>query len=118
MSSAQHKTGTWTTLWLALLMAFAALLSGCGGTWSDGEEYGELSEELCSAVAVNATPAPPQNAGTSVTLTASGATCAGGETPEYRFVYIREGTTAAVQIRAYGTSPVATWNTTGLPSGA
>lgn len=108
--------GLLRSLFIALFAAVA--LTGCAVTTEGGEEdLGELSEFLCTGVRLAATPAGPQAVGTSVTLTASGATCGAGQTAQYRFVQIRDGA-APVEIRPYGTNPIATWSTTGLQSGA
>jgi alpha-tubulin suppressor-like RCC1 family protein len=121
MPSARTKQGNRNAL-LATVLAtlLAMLLSGCGATTEgEDEQLGTLSEALCSGVKLAASPAGPSAPGTNVTLTASGVTCGAGETAEYRFFYQREGGTgASVEIRAYGTNPVAVWNTTGLPHGA
>lgn len=110
--------GLLRSLLIALLATVALSLTGCAaGTDGGEEEAGELSQFVCSGVQLVATPAGPQAVGTSITLTASGATCGAGQTAQYRFVQVRDGG-AAVEIRPYGTSPVATWNTTGLQSGA
>jgi len=111
------KQGTLKALLATLVATFTVLLAGCGLSTDSGEDLGEVSENLCSGVLLAASPASPQPLNTPVTLTASGATCAGGETPEYRFFAIN-GSGALVDIRAYGASNVATWTTTGLPSGS
>lgn len=111
------RQGTLKALLAALLATFTVLLAGCGSSSDSGEDVGELSQDLCSGVLLAASPTSPAALNTTVTLTASGATCAGGETPEYRFFAIN-GAGAVIAIRAYATGAVATWNTTGLPSGS
>ncbi len=117
MSTAWTKHGTFKALLTVMALAIAGLLSGCGAT-GDEENLGEVSQNLCTGVKLAGTPAGPSAAGTNVTLTASGATCAGGQTAEYRFVYIKDGTSTPVQIRAYAAGASTVWNTTGLASGS
>lgn len=116
MSSAWTKTGTFKAL-LSLLLLTVGFLTGCSADTGSGENLGEISENLCTGVKLAAAPAGPKPVGTMVSLTASNAVCGGGQTAEYRFLYLREGTTTPVQIRAYGASATTIWNTTGLPSG-
>jgi len=111
------KQGTLKALLAALVATFTVLLAGCGLSTDTGEDLGEQSENLCSGVLLAASPASPQPLNTPVTLTASGATCGAGETPEYRFFAIN-GAGAVIDIRAYAAGNVASWNTTGLPSGS
>lgn len=97
------------------LVSLVALSSCSAGT---DEEWGEQSEALCGSTVVTASPGGPVNAGTSVTVTATKTTCGAAETPEYQFYYKRENTSDAwTLLRAYGTNPTVTWNTTGLRSG-
>ncbi len=115
--STYTKHGYLKAVLIALVTTFAVMLTGCGVTTDTGENVGEISENLCSGVALAASPASPKNAGTQVTLTASGATCGGGQTAEYRFYHIVDYG-PAVMIRDYNTSAVANWDTTGLASGS
>jgi alpha-tubulin suppressor-like RCC1 family protein len=118
MFSIATKIGTFKAFLTLTMLLLATMLAGCASSTDSEEDLGELSESLCTGVKVVATPPGPQNPGTSVVLSASGATCAAGETPEYRFVYIKEGTSTPVQIRGYGTAPSTAWSTVGLASGS
>ncbi len=100
------------------LLGASFALVACGETSGDGESFGSVSATLCSGTAVTANPAGPTDAGTVVTLTAGNATCASGETAEYRFYYKRENTSDAyTMLRDYAGGPTAAWNTAGLASG-
>lgn len=112
MSLALTKPRAFKALFTVLLLSLMALF-GCSASTESDENLGEQSESLCTGVKLAGTAA-----GATLNLTASGATCAGGQTAEYRFAYMREGTTTVVQTRAYGTSPTFAWNTTGLPGGS
>jgi alpha-tubulin suppressor-like RCC1 family protein len=105
-------------LFACLALVILGTLSGCSADTGGEEELGSLSQNLCSGVKLSGTPSSAVPAGTIVNLTASGATCAGGETPEYRFFYIKEGTSVAVDIRAYAPGATVAWDTTGLGSGS
>jgi alpha-tubulin suppressor-like RCC1 family protein len=90
----------------------------CADVASEDEDLGSVAAPLCSGTSVTGNPAGIADQGATVTLTAQGGSCASGETPEYRFVFKRDGTSDAyTSIRGYGTSPSVAWNTTGLPSG-
>ncbi|MCA9830257.1 MAG: hypothetical protein KC495_07295, partial [Dehalococcoidia bacterium] len=103
-------------IWVGSLL-LSVVLTGCGVD-AGGEDVGSLSEAACTGVKLGASPGAPVNPGTTVTLTATGAACAVGETPEYRFAYYRVGSGAGYQqIQAYGFSATANWDTTGLPGG-
>jgi alpha-tubulin suppressor-like RCC1 family protein len=101
-----------TVLCLSMPLAAGACSAG------DGESLGEQTQELCSGTVLAANPPGPSAAGTPVTLSASGGSCASGETPEYKFQFKREGTADPYTvIRGYGTSPTTAWSTTGLLPG-
>lgn len=101
-----------------VLLVAASMLAGCGGLVGAEEELGSSSQYLCTGTVLSGGPAGPSNAGTNVVLTAAGASCASGETPEYKFVFKRENTADAyTTIRNYGATNTTTWNTTGLSGG-
>ncbi len=98
-------------------LLIAVLAMGCTNP-GFGEDSETTQLELCSGSTLSASPTGPQNPGVNVTLTATPATCGGGETAEYRFAYQRDGTTEPyVTFRDWSTIPTANWDTTGLPSG-
>lgn len=99
---------------LALLLP--VLVLGCGA--ADGsEDVDSIGLAACTGSKLSATPGAPVNPGTAVTLTATPATCAGGETPEYRFAYKRIGSGGYVEIQGWSSSATANWDTTGLAAG-
>ena len=101
----------------SLTLMVALFSAGCGAADS-GDDTDSLAFELCTGSLLSAAPGGPQNPGTNVALTATPATCGGGETAEYRFAYQQDGTSNPyVVFRDWSTTPNATWNTTGLPSG-
>lgn len=117
MPIASTSTGVLRAFICTMALAIGAFVSACGGSRGEEESLGELTENLCGAITLAASPSSPQAVGATVTLTSSGAACGVGETPEYRFVYTREGTATQVQIRNWGASPTTSWSTAGLPSG-
>lgn len=74
-----------------------------------------LSSGSCPSVTSSQSPPPPRPAGTLVTLTGY-ATCQGGVSPEYIFLY-RGLDGKWVVIQDYSPSSTASWNTTGLAAG-
>jgi uncharacterized protein YkwD len=69
----------------------------------------------CTAVSLAAAPASPQNAGTSITVTAS-ATCPNAS-PKFQFVALWAGTSSWIVQQPYSTTTTWTWNSTGAPAG-
>ncbi|HVY26658.1 MAG TPA: SUMF1/EgtB/PvdO family nonheme iron enzyme [Polyangiaceae bacterium] len=86
------------------------------GAQADEESVGSAESALCAGVRLSSDASGPVNA--SVTLQASLVNCAAGETPEYRFMYRRDGTTQLIEIQGWSPSATASWNTQGLPSGS
>jgi outer membrane protein assembly factor BamB len=74
-----------------------------------------LTATVCTAVSLSAAPASPQNASTSITVTATGA-CPNAS-PQYEFWALWQGAGSWILQRAYSTSPIWTWNSTGAPAG-
>jgi len=114
MFSASTKTWAHRALLAILTLTLAGALSGCG---SSEENLGELTQNACTGITASASPASPNPAGTQVTVTATPATCAMGETPEYRFLWFKDGTSLSGTIRDFGPGLSAVWDTTGLASG-
>jgi len=112
-------TKTWAprALLALLTLILAGTLTGCGAGTSSEENLGEVSQAACTGITASASPVGPSPAGTQVTVTATPATCASGETAEYRFLWFRDGTSAYGFIRDFGPSLTAVWDTTGLASG-
>lgn len=107
--------GTW---WRALAVAGAGLELGCASPLDGTEDVGSTTQYLCSGTVLSGNPVGPVSAGASVTLTAKNASCAVGETAEYKFVFERENTSDGyTTLRGYGPSATTTWDTTGLPGG-
>lgn len=105
--------------WLRVIVSVFALtiVGGCGHPGL-GEDVESLSAAACTGVQLSRTPDSPGPAGTVVTLTAAGASCAMGETPEYRFFYRQDGATAKwTLIRDWSTEASFAWNTVGRPAG-
>lgn len=90
---------------------------GCGADQAE-EDVGSLSQYVCGGTLLSANPPGPASAATPTTLSATGASCAVGETAEYKFAFKRDGTNDAfTTIRNFASSSSTTWNTAGLPSG-
>src|SRR5204863_768551 len=70
---------------------------------------------VCNSVTLAASPASPQNIGTTVTLTGT-ATCTLGATPEYKYFYQPGGTSVWTLIKDWSTT-TASWNTAALTNG-
>lgn len=118
MPSVKSQLGPFRLLVLIVSLLGAMVVGGCGNSGLDDEEVESLSAAACTGVQLSRTPEGPGPAGTVVTLTASGADCGVGETPEYRFFYRRDGATAKWKmIRDWSTNASYAWNTAGLPSG-
>jgi hypothetical protein len=77
------------------------------------QAYVLQSSPPCNSVSVTPTPAGPQPAGTSVTMTAASTGCT---TAEYRFWVRPPGASSFTMVRDYGSSTFV-WDTTGLASG-
>lgn len=77
----------------------------------DGE-FGSISAAVCSSVTLAPSPASPQEPGSSI-LIQSNASCAGGETPHYRFL-VKAPWTGWTVLQDYSPLNSVTWNTTGL----
>lgn len=92
-----------------------ALATGC--TVGSSEPAESAAQALCSIASVAAAPPSPADPGTQVALTVSPATCGAGETPEYRFAFIRDGVPGLTVIQDWSSSSTAQWDTTGIPSG-
>jgi hypothetical protein len=73
------------------------------------------SSQLLGTVCTAATVSAAAGAGTLVDLAAT-ASC-GGLEPEYRFLVRPSGTTAFTEVRPFGTSPKASWDTASLKAG-
>jgi outer membrane protein assembly factor BamB len=74
-----------------------------------------LTATVCTAVSLSAAPASPQNASTSITVTATG-TCPNAS-PQYEFWALWSGSNTWILQRAYSTVATWTWNSTGAPAG-
>src|SRR5207244_2278536 len=68
----------------------------------------------CTSAGLAASPASPQLAGTTVTLTASSVGCSG--TPQYRY-WLQQLSGTWVVLQDYPASPSYRWNTSGLSAG-
>jgi hypothetical protein len=85
---------------------------GCKDAFFPGTAY-TLTRQACTSVAVSATPASPQAAGTGVTFTAVASGC---PRPLYQFWILAPGGTWTI-VQAYSTTATFNWNTTGLAPG-
>lgn len=74
-----------------------------------------LINNVCTSGSFAAAPPGPQAAGTPITLTGT-ASCTGGATPEFKYIYKRQDQSTYTDVGPYAAGP-ATWNTTGLSSG-
>jgi spore germination protein YaaH len=74
-----------------------------------------LTPPICTSLSIAATPASPQYAGTSITVTAT-ATCPDAN-PQFKFVALWGGTSRWIVQQAYSNSTSWTWNSTGAPGG-
>ena len=101
---------------LAVCLALCGLLLGGCGAAGEDESVESTSQAVCAAVSLSA-PTTAQPIGSTILLSASEATCAVGETPQYRFLARREGTTINTVIQDWSSSRTASWDTTGLSSG-
>jgi hypothetical protein len=92
-----------------------------GGSIAYGTQLGtvELSATVighnCSAAAISTDVAPPQGAGTDITVSASSSSC-GDASPLYRF-YLRSPEGAWTDVQDFSTSPTFVWHTTGSEPG-
>jgi len=116
MFSASTKTWAYKALLALVALTLAALLTGCGLA-TDSENVGEVSQAVCTGITASVNTTSPKPAGTQITVTATAATCAGGETAEYRFLWFQDGTSNYGFIRDYAPGLSAVWNTTGFASG-
>jgi len=73
------------------------------------------SGAACTTLSISAAPASPQNAGASITLTASAA-CPNAS-PRFQFVALWAGTSSWIVQQPYSTTATWTWNSTGAPAG-
>jgi len=93
---------------------------GCAGSAEQGdpELVGVSEAPLCTGPTLSASSGGPVALGTTISLTAKPATCAAGETAEYRFFFRRDGaTTAYTELRGFATSPQVDLLTAGLLPG-
>lgn len=100
---------------LALLCTLAAS-AGCSGDPSAGDHFGKSVQALCTGVKISSSATGPVTG--TVTFSASNASCGTGETPEYRFVVVRNGVSGSTELQAWSASSSVQWNTAGLPSGS
>ena len=82
-------------------------------TYFPGTAY-TLTTTPCTSASASATPASPQTAGTTVTITASASGCSN---PRYEFWVQTPGSSTWTVVLAYSSSATFNWNTTGLPAG-
>ena len=116
MSIALGNVGVRRLVWTLAALIVALFVGGCSAG-SNSEDVDSVTGALCSGLQLTASPASPQTQGTQVTITANGATCGAGETPEYIFYSYNPSGTYTL-FRNWGTSNTAVWNTTNLPSGS
>src|SRR5262245_54078199 len=112
-----------------VMAAFAVLgaqaLTGCGGAPFEedegtgaGEDIGEAVDAICKGVILTNVTGSPVASNTPTSFKASGATCAPGEIPQYRFMYRRQGGPSGyTEFRPWGSDPNAVFDNTGKPSG-
>lgn len=99
-----------------LALAFLST-AGCSDA-AEPDSVGTSAEPLCAGVKLTASPSGPSNPGAMVRLTATNAACSAGETPEYKFAYLRNGAAGPwVVLQDYAAGAAVDWNTAGLPSG-
>jgi len=89
---------------------------GSAAPFEDARYLNYFLTDVCTSGTLSASPSSPQAIGTPVTLTGT-ASCTGGATPEFHFMYKRQDQATYTEVAPYRTGPVI-WNTTGLPSGA
>jgi hypothetical protein len=85
---------------------------GCYDQFVSGTPY-VLSTTACTSPSATVAPASPQPAGTTITITATSATCTH---PMYQFWIKAPGGSWTI-MQAYSTMTTFSWNTTGLPAG-
>src|SRR5688572_2152211 len=74
-------------------LAIAGALAACAAP-NDGEPaegVASTAEALCTGVKLTSSVPSPLASGSATLVHATGATCDPGQTPEYRFMYRREG---------------------------
>jgi hypothetical protein len=105
-------------------LAFLPVIFGCAAA-NEGAQQQEDEENVdavvgavCKSVKlVNLTPGILPS-GSSASLSATNTVCDPGQTAEFRFLYRRDGDPAGyIEFRAWGPSPLASFNNTLLPSG-
>lgn len=115
MSIALSKVSVTKVVWALVALVIALAVGGCSAGMGS-EDVDELSAPLCSAASITMSPTSPRPAGTMVTVTANGTTCASGETAQYRFSFLNSAGQGVV-FRDFAASNTAVWNTTGLAGG-
>jgi hypothetical protein len=84
------------------------------------DNYGNLAyartSPSCASVTASATPASPQPAGTSETITGTPGTCSNAG-PLYQFWYLGKGSSTWQMVQDYSTKATFTWNSTGALGG-
>jgi hypothetical protein len=86
---------------------------GCNDAYMPAATY--TLEPPCTSVTETAAPASPQLSGSSITFTASAATC---PHPVYQFWALPPGSSTWQVVQSYSTGNVFTWNTAGLTPGS
>lgn len=115
MSASARTAVTMKSILVVLLVWLGA--AGCGA-FSSEEPTGKTQQQACTGVKLSTAPTGPVSPGAVVTLTATSATCASGETAEYRFAYKRDGTADPYSlVQDWSSASSASWSTAGLPSG-
>lgn len=98
--------------WLSVWVRSPGWSASAYETWT-AAAYNVLGSAKCTGGAVVASPTSPSILGTTVTLTASAATCS---SPEYQFYYQPPGGTYSV-VQPWSPSPTYVWNTSTASSG-
>jgi hypothetical protein len=119
LGSWTESNADWDTTGLAVGTYSLLVYARRAGNVSAYESKRSLSYALadaCHGVSMTFSPAGPQPSGTMVAVDAR-ATCPGGATPEFRYHYRLEGTTAWLLLQDWSSEASAPWDTTGLLAG-